>query len=282
MERALKWIAGGFLFPIVPGWWLQEHGSQYAWLLPFAMVGLAVSTVGWCAIRGWRLWGSVFLNAIAENKKLRGENQELRDRLAKTEGLEEILARAKKQWALDTRSAVMNKVGETLPRELQREWFMLAGQNIPDPDYRVALWVPVWEHDQIVKWRCAGRTGKERCGFEWPHRIGINEIEEAGVLCRTFKDNVQADVEGLVDAENASQALKNEYYERASLSEGLALARSWRYASLRTMKMPHGGKILAIIVVERKSGLPIDGNAAEQEEVVDMFAKMLGHILEAL
>ena len=150
-------------------------------------------------------------------------------------------------------------------------------------DYAVSFFRPIPNAEQPESWECVVRTGAsaERGGRQphvWRHTDDREELRTAGAVVYTAVEQDVIDVTGIVQEASGppDPAQVTEYLELTKLAsqEG----RSWPFASLLTCPaVRRGGAVGLVVVIERKSGLPIEPDILSKDECLEqlMFAAEL-------
>lgn len=168
-----------------------------------------------------------------------------------------IRARNKKKILPVTDVGVeLRDAARRLVTELHKRWFS-QGRAL-DPGFRVSLFMPRREAENIV-WICAARTiSPAEDAAEWPHVDDRQERTKAGIVNYAVTEGAGLEVPGVPLSTRTDAAVVTRYLKESCLTDELHAKRSWKWASL-TLRLARArkGGILCVIVVEREDGEPI-------------------------
>jgi hypothetical protein len=140
---------------------------------------------------------------------------------------------------------------------LHQRWFF-GEHGVPDPDFRISLYVPEIADKCVANWLCLARSQPGgQTGRSWPHTSEPTELQHAGVVVNSVVQQTDKDIPG-VPAKGRSAGDLEKYRRRAFISDDEHKKCTWPHASLRTyLSRSSMGTIQCVLVVERESGLPI-------------------------
>ncbi len=238
---------------------LVDSVLQAANALVGTLLGGAIGFKAW----GWSaLFAVLFVGAAIVTHVARGLRQG-------------VLARVRSERN-DARSALaeLRRTGGRGPgasqafrvlRQLHKAWFPGSREHLGlNPDYRLSLFIPEPNSAAPRRWRCLAWTDDRRPGRPADWEVGDRrEMGQCGVVVYTFLEGTSISVAGVPAAQRdeADPAECARYRREACVTPQRHLARSWKWATLQTFfARGQTGAIACILVVERESGGPIEGD----------------------
>lgn len=162
-------------------------------------------------------------------------------------------------------------------RQLHKAWFPGSRDHLGlSPDYRLSLFIPDPNSAAPKRWRCLAWTDDRRPGRPANWEVGDRrEIGQCGVVVYTFLEGTSVSVPGVPAAQRdeADPAECARYRREACVTLERHQERSWRWATLQTyFARGQTGAIACILVVERESGGPIDGDDQLRDRELQLAA----------
>lgn len=258
VRRAREWSSWGFaafagvstLAGIV-GWATVGVGAL------FGALGVTTLTTGLLAWRSKR-------KIAATRKHWKGRLREQKKALRKN--FKEIMTRRQQEAE---RKAV---------EAMHFRWF--PDQQAPDHldlDYSVSFFRPHPNPVRPESWKCVVRSGDKKRGNGrepklWPHTREKEKLRRAGAVVFTaVHPSKPIDVDGLPDAQGRSDEDIDQYLKDTKLSPEEHNDRSWHFPSILTCAAEMSTlNVGLVMVIERKSGLPIEPARGKKDCLTEM------------